>query len=334
MKKKYISVALIIILLIQLLTGCSNKNNPVSKTGFYFDTVITITLYGSEKKLSPILEECFSKCEKYENLFSRTKEGSDVYRINHANGESVSIDPATVDLLQTALYYAKLSHGVVDPTVAPLSNLWNFSEQSAAEAPQIPAESSIQSLLQHVDYHNVQIHNNEVLLTDPQAQIDLGFIAKGYIADQLKSYLTSQGIAHGIINLGGNVLTIGNKPDGKPYRIGVQKPFDEQNTAMFSVPVTDSSVVSSGCYERYFYVEDILYHHILDTSTGYPVHNNILGVTILSSSSTQGDALSTLCYALGVDEAIALMEETPDADAIFILDDYSVVSTSGAYDLP
>ena len=139
-------------------------------------------------------------------------------------------------------------------------------------------------------------------------------------AKQLKSYLQSQGIEHGFINLGGNVLTIGSKPDGQPYNIGIQKPFDKQNSAMFSIPVTDQSVVSSGCYERYFYVKDTLYHHILDTSTGYPVKNNILGVTIVSSSGTE--------------KAIPLIEETPDVEAIFILDNYSVISTSGAYDLP
>lgn len=334
MKKQYLSFLLIIISTILLLTGCSNKNNPVSKTGFYFDTVITITLYGSEKKLEPILNQCFSQCETYENLFSRTIEGSDIYRINHANGNTTKVDNATAELIKTALDYAELSHGIVDPTIAPLSNLWNFSEQSASDTPEVPDSHTIQSLLQHVDYHTIQINGNEVLLKDSDAQIDLGFIAKGYIADKIKEYLISQGISHGIINLGGNVLTIGNKPDGNTYHIGIQKPFDAQNTAMFSLPVTDSSVVSSGCYERYFYVDDVLYHHILDTSTGYPVHNNILGVTILSPSSTQGDALSTLCYALGPEKAMSLIEETPDVEAIFILDDYSVISTSGVYEIP
>lgn len=334
MNRKYISVLIIIATLISLITGCSNKNKPVIKTGFYFDTVITITLYGSEKKMEPIIERCFAQCETYENLLSRTREGSDIYRINHAGSAPVTVDPATIEVLETALYYAELSDGVVDPTIAPLSSLWNFSEQSTLSEPQIPDSNTIQELLQHVDYQQVHINGNEVTLTDPEAQIDLGFIAKGYIADQLKAYLLSQGIEQGTINLGGNVLTIGNRPDGQPYRIGIQKPFAEQNTAMFTIPVTDSSVVSSGCYERYFYADNALYHHILDTANGYPVKNNILGVTILTSSSMQGDALSTLCYALGVDKAIGLMEETPDAEAIFILDDYSIVSTSGVYDLP
>lgn len=334
MIRKHLSFTLIIITIICLFTGCLNKNNTVAKSGFFFDTVITITLYGSEKEIAPILEQCFEQCEAYENLLSRTKECSDIYKINHADGNPVIVDAATIEVLETALYYAKLSDGVVDPTIAPLSSIWNFSEQSGTDNPQIPDSIQMESLLQHVDYHTIEMNGNEVTLKDPEAQIDLGFIAKGFIADQLKSYLQSQGIEHGFINLGGNVLTIGSKPDGQPYNIGIQKPFDKQNTAMFSIPVTDQSVVSSGCYERYFYVKDTLYHHILDTSTGYPVKNNILGVTIISSSSMQGDALSTLCYALGTEKAIPLIEETPDVEAIFILNDYSVISTSGAYDLP
>ena len=334
MTRKHLSFILIIATIICLFTGCNNQNKTTEKTGFYFDTVITITLYGSEKEMSPILAQCFKQCETYENLLSRTREGSDIYNINHANGKPVIVDTTTIEVLETALYYAELSDGVVDPTIAPLSNIWNFSGQSGTDNPQIPDSIEVESLLQHVDYHTIEINGNEVTLKDPEAQIDLGFIAKGFIADQLKSYLQSQGIEHGFINLGGNVLTIGSKPDGQPYNIGIQKPFDKQNSAMFSIPVTDQSVVSSGCYERYFYVKDTLYHHILDTSTGYPVKNNILGVTIVSSSSMQGDALSTLCYVLGTEKAIPLIEETPDVEAIFILDDYSVISTSGAYDLP
>lgn len=318
---------------ILFLWNLQKQDTPVSKTGFYFDTVITITLYESENSADSLLTDCFSLCEKYENLLSRTKEGSDIYRINHAHGTPVTVDEKTISVLQTALTYARQSDGIVDPTIAPVSSLWDFSTQCTLKEPHVPDDKEIQKLLQHVDYNCIQISGNTVTLLDSEAQIDLGFIAKGFIADELKSYLLSQGVKSGIINLGGNVLTIGCKPSGEAYQIGIQKPFDAQNTAMFSIPVTDSSVVSSGCYERYFYLENTLYHHILDTSTGYPVKNELLSVSILSSSSIQGDALSTLCYALGLEDAMTLMEKTPDAEAIFILNDDSIVSTSGAKSL-
>ncbi len=300
------------------LSGCAAKTTPISKTGFYFNTVITITLYDSTQE--PLLDKCFLLAGKYDGLFSKTVESSDVYRINHSNGEPVVVSEDTLALLQKAIDYAELSHGAVDPAIGSVSNLWDFSEESNQS---IPSGTALAEAVAHVNYQNISINPNDltVTLTDPLSQIDLGFIAKGYIADRFKEYLVANGVTSAMINLGGNVVVIGSKPDGSPYNVGIQKPFAPVGTAAFTVPLTDLSAVSSGNYERYFTKDDVLYHHILDPSTGYPVDNDLLSVTILSPYSVDGDALSTLTFALGSEKGRQLIESLPDISAIFITKD-------------
>ena len=145
----------------------------------------------------------------------------------------------------------------------------------------------------------------------------------------MKEYLINEGISSGFINLGGNVLTLGKKNDGSNYTIGIQKPFDETGNAITTVEVDDKSVVTSGIYERYYRINGKIYHHLLDVSTGYPYDNGLYSVTIISESSMDGDALSTICFALGLDKGMELIESMDDTEAIFITDNYEVVSSSG-----
>ena len=207
----------------------------------------------------------------------------------------------------------------------PLSELWDFHSENAC----LPGQATITEALTHVDYHNLIIEGNTVTLRDPESAVSLGFIAKGYIADQMKAYLLSCHVENAIINLGGNLLAVGSRPDSTPFQFGVQKPFDTQGTPITVLSVVDRSAVSSGVYERYFYQEDILYHHILNPATGYPVQNNLLGVTILSDSSMTGDALSTTCFVLGLEEGMRLVESLEGVEAIFITDDYALHYSTG-----
>ncbi len=312
------------------LSGCQAQQNtaPVSQTGFYFDTVITISIYDtvSKEEKEAALTECFALAENYEKLFSPTIQGSDVWNINHSSGSPVTVSDDTVFLLEAALSYSALTDGQIDPTIQSVSTLWDFQDKENAV---IPDSKAIADALTHVNYENIKVNGNTVTLKDAQASIGLGFIAKGYIADKMKEYLLSQNIKSAIINLGGNLLAVGSKPDSTPFQFGIQKPFDKQNTPITTLPVFDKSLVSSGVYERYFYENDVLYHHILDTATGYPVQNDLLGVTILSDSSMSGDALSTTCFVLGMEKGMALIESMEDTEAIFITKDYSLHYTSG-----
>lgn len=298
------------------MTGCTRNTEPVCQTGFYFDTVIQITLYDTQD--TAIMDGCFALADTYENMLSATVKGSDVWRINHSGGTPVTVSEDTISLLRTALRYAELTDGRVDPTILPVSELWNFGSDST---PHIPDDSALKEALTHVSYQSVSIEENTVTLADPQAAIDLGFIAKGYIADRMKDYLLEQGVQSACINLGGNVMTIGSKPDGSPFKIGIQKAFAEEGVTAAVIDICDISAVTSGIYERCFYENDVLYHHILDTATGYPVESDIASVTILSPSSVDADALSTACYCLGVEESIRFMRSMDNVEYLFLMKD-------------
>ncbi len=322
-QRRYLFLSIFLLLLI-LLEGCSKKQEPITKSGFYLNTVITITLYNHTDP--SLIDGAFLVCDKYEHLLSRTIPGSDIWNINHSDGKPTEVSEETFSLLQTAIAYCNETNGAIDITLAPLSDLWDFTSDKPKK---IPHDSDILKLLSNVDYHTIELNRNTVLLHNKNTAIDLGFIAKGFIADKIKEYLVQNGVSSAVINLGGNVVTIGNKPDGSPFTIGIQKPFDSRNTAITTVSTTNSSVVSSGIYERYFKKGDKIYHHILNPRTGYPMDTKLLGVTILSKTSLQGDALSTSCLVLGLKDGMQLIESLPDVEAIFITDDYELHYSSG-----
>lgn len=324
------------IMILPLLQGCSTSGNQkVSRTGFYFDTIITITLYGTNDE--SYIESCFTLAGEYEQMFSNTIENSEISRINHADGQFVSVSDETIELLTAAEKYGAISNGKFDVTIGELSDLWNFSEiaenlsteGNETDASVLPQKSDIESALSHVDYRNIEIDGCRVRLLDPESKIDVGGIAKGYIADKMRVYLTDVGITSGIISLGGNVLTLGPKADDTPYTIGIQKPFATTGTPLGTIKIKDASVVSSGIYERYYRVNGKMYHHILDTATGYPIENNLYQVTIISEKSIDGDALSTTCFALGLDDGMKLIEETDGIEAIFVTDEGEIHCSSG-----
>lgn len=319
---KKIITLLISVCLLCSLTGCSslNKNEPVQISGVYFDTIIQVQAWGVEAN---VLEKCKDICQSYEDKFSTEIPTSEIAQINSAHGNPVTVSDDTIDILKTALYYCQLSQGKFDITIAPVSKLWDFNGEHSGI---IPDDTAISEALAHVGYQNISLSGNTVTLKDPKAQIDLGGIAKGYIADKLKQYLLSQDVKHALINLGGNVLAVGNRYDDQPFTIGIQKPFDKQNATITQVKITDQSVVSSGNYERYFKKDNTIYHHILDTATGYPCQNDLYQVTIISDNSVDGDALSTTCYALGYEKAANLIRQLDGIKAIFITDNYEILT--------
>lgn len=310
-------ICTLILLCPAVLSGCSTppKSERQQFTGLYFDTVVQVTAWGASDE---ILEECEELCSRYERLFSRTIEDSDVSRINAAQGKPVEVDEETAALIQIGLDYGELSEGKFDITIGAVNSLWKFQDNTEKA---LPDPAALSEALSHVDDRNVKIEGNTVTLTDPQAQIDLGGIAKGYIADRLKEFLQDSGVEHALINLGGNVLALGGHYDGTPFEIGIQKPFAEKNEVLTTLEISDQSVVSSGNYVRYFEKDGKIYHHILDTATGYPCENDLLQVTILSDSSVDGDALSTTCYALGLEKGMEFIETLDGVEVIFVTDD-------------
>lgn len=232
-------------------------------------------------------------------------------------------------ILRKGLEYSKVSKGGFDITIEPVTSLWNFK----AEEPEVPAKEAVENALSHVDYRKVSLREGKLGFLMPGMGIDLGGIAKGFIADELKQYLEEHGVKGGIINLGGNVLCIGEKEGEEPFLVGVQQPFAQRNQTVAVVAVKDISVVSSGIYERYFETEKgKLYHHIINPETGYSYKNDLLGVTILSEKSVDGDGLSTTCFALGREKGTEYINSLDGVYAMFITKDEKLWYSDGFED--
>ena len=293
-----------------------------SRVGFALDTVITMTAYTDQPEL---LEEGLAECARYEKLLSRTVEGSDVWRINHAEGQPTEVSAETAEILREAIRVGKLSEGCFDVTIAPASMLWDFTSGEAV----LPDAGALAEAAGRIDYRLIRLEDSRV--TVPAGMmIDLGGIAKGYIADKVKEYLEKRGIQSAILSFGGNVVGIGTKPDGSPWRVGIQDIDAARGNSMMVVTNAGASTVTSGIYERGFEADGVWYHHILDPKTGWPVQNELASVTILSESSLEGDALSTAVFALGSEKGLALIESLEGTEAILISRDRSVTMSSGA----
>ena len=321
-----------------VLSGCSSKVNttqtadsesqePISTTAIKLNTAVTITIYDSQNK--NLLTECMNLCDKYEKIFSRTASDSELYKLNHrqltpvdGTDNTYQVSDSLAELIQKGLYYSDLSDGAFDIAIEPLTSLWDFT----AEDPQVPEDSLIQAALPKCDYHNISVDRvkNEITLKTDDTAIELGAIAKGYIADRLKDYLVSRNVKSAIINLGGNVLCIGEKPDNSAFKIGIQKPFADRSETIAVMDIKDKSVVSSGIYERCFEQNGTLYHHLLNPKTGYPYDNGLITVTIISDKSVGGDALSTTCFAMGLEDGMKLAESLDDVQAFFVTSDYEI----------
>ena len=315
------------------LTGCTTSDVEgstavkISGTDFLLNTVITIYLYDSDDE--DILNGCFQVIKKYENIYSRTSSTSELYALNHRTLPSINgkyqISDELSDILTYALHYGELSKGGFDITIEPISSLWDYTSRPAV----LPSKESIEKQLPMVNYKYIKLEGNEISFAKEGVGIDLGGIAKGYIADRVKDYLIEQGVHSAIISLGGNILCVGTKPDGVPFQVGLQMPFGAQNETMAMMEISDYSVVTSGIYEKYFEKDGKIYHHLLDPKTGYPFDNNILSVTIVSPKSVGGDGLTSTCFSLGVEKGLELISTIPDTYAVYITDDYKLHYSPG-----
>ena len=318
------ALALVLILACALnLVGCASAQ-PKKQTavGFYLDTVITLTAYVDD---ATVLNEALAECGRYEQLLSRTVEGSDVWRINHSGGKPVAVSGETIELLETARQVSTLSGGMFDVTIAPVSTMWDFTSGAAV----VPEADAIAEAATLVDYTKVK--TDDGLVTLPEGMmIDLGGIAKGYIADAVKGYLERRGVKSAVLSFGGNIVTIGLKPDGSPWKVGIQDIDRPTGEYMLVALNFGGSTVTSGIYERGFEADGVYYHHILDPETGWPVQNELASVTIFSDSSMWGDALATAAFSLGTEAGTKLIEDIDGVEAVFIARDRSVHVTSGA----
>lgn len=331
---------LIITVLLTTLAGCStsylyedeNGAEYYAGTSTQFDTYVSISLFAGGS--NELMSNAFEMCEDFDIQFSRTLSGGELYTINRTSRRSdeplsnQELSDGLAEVIKKALYYCELTDGSYDITVCPVSKLWDFS----AENPTVPAAEDIAAALPLVDWRGVTLSGNTLSFDRADMEIDLGSIAKGYIADKLKEYLVANGVTSGIISVGGNILCIGARPDKVPFNVGVQKPFAESAETVAVMQISDMSVVSTGIYERCFTQMGTMYHHIINPRDGFPFNNDLVGVTIIGESSVDCDALSTACFTLGYEKGLELIDSIPGYHAVFITSDYEIHYSTGFHD--
>lgn len=338
MRRRIFYTSLILLLILSLLSGCSTADGqstgesttkptgePIKKSDFFLDTTCDIAVYDNVSE--EVLDKGFSVLKEVDDKMSATKAESEIMAINNASGKAaVKVSDDTFYVISKGIQYSEMTEGKFDISVGPLVKLWGINTDHA----RIPSEEEIKSTLQKVGYKNIVVNEakKEVKLNLEGMSLDLGGIAKGYAGDAVADTLKNNGVKHAIINLGGSVIVIGSKPNGEGWRIGIQDPVQPRGEYLGVLSVSDKAISTSGIYERYFIENGVRYHHIMDTSKGYPVNNELASVSIVSDKSIDGDPLAK-AFTMGLEEGMKFIEAQPGVEAIFVTKDSEVYITPG-----
>lgn len=324
-QKRIVLFSLVFIIAILAITACSSKQQKVlTRTEFLMDTVITLKIYDSKDE--KIMDKAINRLKEIEDRMSATIDNSDVSLINQNAGiKPVKVNDDTYFVIEKAKHFAKLSNGAYEPTIGPLVELWNITGTDERERESIPTEEEINEKKALVNYKDLILEEgNSVYLSKKGMKLDLGGIVKGYAADEVKRIFLENDVNSAIIDLGGNIYALGEKTNGEAWKIGIQDPFTVTGNYIGILNTKDSSIVTSGDYERYFVYNGERYHHIIDAKTGYPAKNEISGISIISDKSIDGDALSTAIFVMGVEKGTKLINSLENVDTIFITKDKKV----------
>ena len=331
--KKRLGIMTFLIVLVIQITACrqvtgqsstSEDDGTASSYIFTMGTVFDIRVFAQDA--SDIMqqeEQALYGCDK---ILSWREEGSLAYRFNTEHQADMS---EIKEVLEDALQVSKDSKGAFDLTVLPLSQLWNFDRFGDSDfdvsAMEVPDQADISAAMKKVDY--TQLHYDDatgILSTDnPDIQIELGAIGKGYAIEQAKEILTASDASGGMISAGSSIYVYGKKADGSQFRVALRDPLGDENSAIGGRTLSDTTISTSGDYERYFEKDGVRYHHILDPRTGYPADSGLMQVSIICDDSVIGDALSTACFVLGLDEGMKLAAKY-GVDAIFVDTDKNI----------
>ena len=297
------------------------NQSKVTKEFFAMDTYITMNAYGVNAEVA--LTQAADRLSALEQLWSVTDSGSDIYAINHGSGQPVSVSEETAKLLSFALQMAEDTDGALEPTIYPVLTAWGFT----TEENRMPSDAELTELLGNVGYERVRLEDNTVQL-DSDMMLDLGAVGKGYAGDLAVEALRENGITSALLDIGGNIQTVGTKTDGSPWRLGLRNPFTDGTLGILEI--SDRAVVTSGNYERYFIGEDgKRYGHIIDPATGYPVENGLASVTIIAKEGRLCDALSTSLFVMGLDEAADYWLQHQNFEMIVITENDEIYLTDG-----
>lgn len=293
---------------------------------FFMNTIVEQKIY--HKNPVNVYNKVVDEVKRLENLLSFFKENSEIYKLNKLAGkEKVKLSPEVIYVLSQAYKFSEFSNGAFDITLAPVIDYWRH----CGKLNKLPCESEIQELLKLVGYKTIKIDAaaNMAYIENQGSAVDLGGIGKGFAADICVELYKLMEVESAFVNFGGNVKTLGKKPDGNDWVIGIQHPHKQRGVYFGVVLASDKSVVTSGAYERYFEVNSKKYHHIIDNRTGWPSQSDIESATVVCENSMQADALSTATFVLGLEAGAELIKKYEDAEAILATKDAEIYITKG-----
>ena len=304
-------------------------NSILDKEDFIFNTRVHQKIYYNKEvginEVQKIVEQATILMQEFEEKLSFFNEESEVSIINkNASKGFKKVSEDTFEILKKAVYYSKLTNGIFDITIAPLVKAWKINSDN----PVILEDDKINELIKLVDYEDVILNENNlsVMLLRENQKIDLGGIAKGYIADKIIDFYKQNNVKSAIINIGGNIKVLGEKDDGSLWNIGIYEPKKHSEKIICSIEARDKSIVTSGGYERAFNYNDELYCHILNPKSGYPIKSDLKSITVVSSESIDGDALSTPLFIMGKDKAYEFMKKY-NISGVMITDGDEIIIT-------
>ncbi len=308
-----------------LLSGCG-QNEQTAKTIFAMDTVMTLTIYDSGPNADLVLSESGAEIRRLEDMLSVTAPDSEIARLNQGDPEALSFEARS--LLHSAMVIAAETDGAYDPTVYALMKLWGFYDDNCS----VPAEDALQEALAHTGYGSVSWTAESLAMPEGMG-VDLGGIAKGYASEKVLELMAAEGVTSAIVSLGGNVGTLGLKPDGSAWTVAIRDPDGTESDYLATLSLGQAEgcvyAVTSGGYERYFEENGVRYHHILDVGTGYPAETDLLSVTIVGDNGAMADALSTALFVMGRDAAIEFWRSSTWAFDMVLYDGEDLYVTPG-----
>ncbi len=289
----------------------------------------TITVSICDPQADELLAHCFELLRSYEHRFSANDASSELMEVNHQAGIApVQVHPDLFELIALGTLHSQAKNSHLNIAIGPLVQTWRIGFSNARR----PAPEEIEQAILKIDPQQIQLdqENYTVFLKRPGMKIDLGALAKGYSADLIATYLRGKGIKDALIDLGGNILTVGQHPvKQQPWRIGIQNPVEKRGNHLLVLSIKDKSVVTSGIYERHLEVDGQSFHHIFDSATGYPVETDLASITIISDRSVDGEIWTTRLFGDSSTSILNTIESLPGIDTLLVSQSGKIAYTSG-----
>ena len=315
MKRKIFIATLLI--LAGLLSLWLRPVESFTREGFSMNTLIRMTAYARDEK---ILDEAYSLLNKLDKELSLYDPSSDISRINFLAGSKkfFAAPPEVIEVISKSLELYEITNGIFNPLIGPVTKLWKINKADN----KIPSPESLDAAIKLSNIKNLELDSktNQLYLKLQGCEVDLGGIAKGYASEKIAELFKSRGVESGLIDLGGNIYVTGRKPDGSDWKIGVRDPSSPWGAPALVLSVHDTSVITSGGYERFKVVNGEKYTHFFDSKTGKPVKNNLLSATLVTPDGSLGDGLATAFMVGGYEKSLSIIKNLPaSVGAILIL---------------